>query len=42
MRDNLKDLWLNQMNDDNKVVVWKYFKTFILLIEKYIVENVNK
>lgn len=39
MRDNLKDLWTNQMSDDNKVVVWKYFKTFILLIEKYIVEN---
>lgn len=39
MRDNLKDLWTNQMNDENKVVVWKYFKTFILLIEKYIVEN---
>jgi len=39
MRDNLKDLWTNQMSDENKVVVWKYFKTFILLIEKYIVEN---
>jgi hypothetical protein len=24
------------MSDENKVVVWKYFKTFILLIEKYI------
>jgi hypothetical protein len=42
MRDNLKDLWSSQMSDDNKVVVWKYFKTFILLIEKYIVENINK
>ena len=42
MRDNLKDLWINQMNDENKIVVWKYFKTFILLIEKYIVENVKK
>lgn len=39
MRDNLKDLWTNQMSDENKVIVWKYFKTFILLIEKYIVEN---
>ena len=42
MRDNLKDLWTNKMNDDNKVVVWKYFKTFILHIKKYIVKNVNK
>ena len=39
MRDNLRDLWTNKMSDENKVVVWKYFKTFILLIEKYIVEN---
>lgn len=39
MRDNLKDLWTNKMSEENKVVVWKYFKTFILLIEKYIVEN---
>lgn len=42
MRDNLRDLWTNKMSDENKVVVWKYFKTFILLIEKYILENVNK
>ena len=40
MRDNLKDLWTNKMNDENKKIVWKYFKTFILLIEKYILENV--
>ena len=39
MRDNLKNLWSKQMNEENKVVVWKYFKAFILLIEKYIVEN---
>jgi len=42
MRDNLRDLWTNKMSDENKVVVWKYFKTFILLIKKYILENVNK
>ena len=39
MRDNLKDLWTNKMNDENKKIVWKYFKTFILLIEKYILEK---
>lgn len=39
MRDNLKNLWSNQMSGENKIVVWKYFKAFILLIEKYIVEN---
>ena len=33
LRDNLKNLWLNEMKDENKKVVWKYFKTFILLIE---------
>ena len=41
LRDNLKNLWLNEMKDENKKVVWKYFKTFILLIEKYISE-INK
>lgn len=41
LRDNLKNLWLNDMKDENKKVVWKYFKTFILLIEKYISE-INK
>ena len=39
LRDNLKELWTNQMKDENKKVVWKYFKTFILLIDKYILEN---
>ena len=42
MRDNLRNLWTTQMSEENKTVVWKYFRTFILLIEKYIVENVNK
>ena len=40
LRDNLKNLWMNEMKEDNKKIVWKYFKTFILLIEKYIRENV--
>ena len=38
-RDNMKNLWNENMSEDNKKVVWKYFKTFILLIEKYILEN---
>ena len=42
MRDNLKNLWLGQMSEQNKEIVWKYFKTFVLLCEKYIVENLNK
>ena len=42
MRDNLRNLWTTQMSEENKTVVWKYFRTFILLIEKYIIENVNK
>lgn len=42
IRDNLKDLWENHMSEDNKKIVWKYFKTFVLLCEKYILENMNK
>ena len=39
LRDSLKNLWINEMKEENKKVVWKYFKTFILLIDKYISEN---
>ena len=39
LRDNLKELWINNMKDENKKIIWKYFKTFILLIDKYILEN---
>lgn len=39
LRDNLKNLWVNEMKEDNKKIVWKYFKTFILLIDKYISES---
>ena len=35
-RDNMKNLWNENMKEENKKVVWKYFKTFILLIDKYI------
>ena len=41
MRDNLKNLWLGEMSDDNKTIVWKYFKIFILLSEKYINESLK-
>ena len=37
-RDNLKNLWLTEMSSENKEIVWKYFKIFILLSEKYILE----
>ncbi len=42
IRDNLKGLWESHMSEDNKIIVWKYFKTFVLLCEKYILENINK
>jgi hypothetical protein len=41
-RDNIKTLWINEMSDENKEIIWKYFKLFILLCEKYIIENVEK
>ena len=41
MRDNLKKLWISEMSNDNKTVVWKYFKIFILLSEKYINESLK-
>ncbi len=41
-RDNIKDLWINQISDENKGIVWKYFKIFVLLCEKYIMENIGK
>ena len=41
-RDNIKQLWTKNMSEENKKIVWKYFKTFILLIDKYIVENAGK
>ena len=41
-RDNLKNLWLNEISNDNKMIIWKYFKIFIVLCEKYILENLDK
>ena len=41
-RDNIKTLWINEMSDENKEIIWKYFKLFMLLCEKYIIENLTK
>ena len=40
-RDNIKNLWVDHMSDENKEIVWKYFKTFVILCEKYILENLK-
>lgn len=40
-RDNIKKLWISEMSDENKEIIWKYFKIFILLSEKYIFENMK-
>ena len=39
-RDNIKNLWISEMSEENKEIIWKYFKIFILLCEKYINENI--
>ena len=41
LRDNIKSLWVSEMSPQNKEIVWKYFKTFVLLCEKYIIENMK-
>lgn len=38
-RDSIKTLWITQLSEENKEIIWKYFKIFILLCEKYIIEN---
>ena len=40
-RNNIRSLWINQMSNENKEIIWKYFKIFVLLIEKYILENIT-
>jgi hypothetical protein len=40
-RDNIKTLWINEMSEENKEIIWKYFKIFMLLTDKYIVENMK-
>ena len=41
-RDNIKNMWLSEMSDENKEIIWKYFKIFVILSEKYIMETLNK
>jgi len=41
-RDNIKKLWISKMSDENKEIIWKYFRVFVLLCEKYILETMNK
>jgi hypothetical protein len=38
-RDNICKLWVSEMSSDNKEIVWKYFKVFVMLSEKYLIEN---
>jgi len=38
-RDSIKTLWITQLSEENKEIIWKYFKIFIILCEKYIIEN---
>lgn len=38
-RDSIKTLWITQLSEENKEIIWKYFKIFILLCEKYILES---
>ena len=40
-RDNIKTLWVGEMSDQNKDIVWKYFRIFVILCEKYVIENMN-
>lgn len=40
-RDNIKNLWITEMSEQNKDIVWKYFKIFVILSEKYIIENMD-
>ena len=39
LRNNIKNLWVSHMSDENKEIMWKYFKIFIILTEKYVIEN---
>ena len=41
LRDTMKNLWVSETSNENKDIIWKYFKIFILLSEKYIMENVK-
>lgn len=38
----LKELWTNELNQEQKEVIWKYFQVMIKLCERYVCENMNK
>lgn len=40
-RDNIKNLWVSKMSSENKEIIWKYFKVFTILCEKYLLENMK-
>ena len=39
-KENIKSLWEKELSDDNKDIVWNYFKAFIIFTEKIIAEDV--
>ena len=36
---NIKNHWKNNLNEENKEVIWKYFQVLIKLAERYITEK---
>ena len=38
-RDNIKKLWIAELSDQNKEIIHRYFQVFIILCDKYILEN---
>jgi len=38
-RDNIKNLWIGELSQENKDVIHRYFKVFVILCDKYINEN---
>jgi hypothetical protein len=42
LRDSICKLWMGEMSSENKEIVWKYFKVFVILAEKYLIENAGK
>ena len=39
LSNKIKDIWNNDCSDDNKLVIWKYFKVLIKLCEKCVAES---
>jgi hypothetical protein len=40
MHNKISKMWKNDMTDEDKDVVWKYFQVMIVLSERYIQENI--